>query len=259
MLRSGLVSVTFRKLTPFDVLNLVSEADLEGIEWGGDIHVPPGNSLLARQIGKQTIEAGIKVAAYGSYYRVGAAGQTPFQVILETAQELGAPTIRVWAGVKGSAEAAGQDWQVVIEDAQMIAAQAAKAGITLSFEFHDQTLNDTSRTCKQLLNQIQAANVKTLWQPPVSAPFQECLEGLATILPWLSNVHVFFWNPGYTRRPLAEGKADWLRYIETIKNAAPTNNGDRFLMLEFVRNDAPDSFYEDTRELKEWIRHARLI
>lgn len=41
MMRTGLVSSTFRKLTPAEVVRRAAQAGLQGIEWGGDIQVPP--------------------------------------------------------------------------------------------------------------------------------------------------------------------------------------------------------------------------
>ena len=43
-------------------------------------------------------EAGLAIAAYGSYYRVEHDDPAPFEPVLATAVELGAPTVRVWAG-----------------------------------------------------------------------------------------------------------------------------------------------------------------
>ena len=71
MLIPGLVSITFRSLSPQDVIQLVKDAKLRAIEWGGDIHVPHGDLKQAKQVCAQTEEAGLQVAAYGSYYRVG--------------------------------------------------------------------------------------------------------------------------------------------------------------------------------------------
>ncbi len=65
-LRSGLVSVTFRQLTPSAIITLVTRAGLDGIEWGGDVHVPHGDLVRARQVRQQTIQAGLQSAAYGS-------------------------------------------------------------------------------------------------------------------------------------------------------------------------------------------------
>lgn len=39
-IKTGMTSVTFRKKSAENVIALVKEAGLDGIEWGGDIHVP---------------------------------------------------------------------------------------------------------------------------------------------------------------------------------------------------------------------------
>ena len=87
MIHPGLVSVTFRALSPAQVVDLVRQAGLRGIEWGGDIHAPPGNAARAREVRHLSLEAGLSVAAYGSYYRAAqseAAGM-PFAHVLDTA------------------------------------------------------------------------------------------------------------------------------------------------------------------------------
>ena len=43
IIKSGLVSITFRELNPLEIIRLVSKAGLDGIEWGGDVHVPHGD------------------------------------------------------------------------------------------------------------------------------------------------------------------------------------------------------------------------
>ena len=108
-MRSGLVSITFRKLSPAQIVDLVCRAGLEGIEWGGDVHVPHGEVARAREVGRITSDAGLAVASYGSYYRAGHGEGAPFETILQTAAELKAPLIRVWAGIKGSADADADD------------------------------------------------------------------------------------------------------------------------------------------------------
>jgi len=60
MIKSGLVSVTFRKLTPAHIIQLVVDAGLEGVEWGGDVHAPPGDARLAQEIARMTVDAGVK-------------------------------------------------------------------------------------------------------------------------------------------------------------------------------------------------------
>ena len=43
----GLVSVTFRQLAPEALIDLAARAGLAAIEWGADIHVPPGDDANA--------------------------------------------------------------------------------------------------------------------------------------------------------------------------------------------------------------------
>ena len=102
----GLVSISFRDRTPTELIAASVRAGLQGIEWGGDIHVPHGNLNVAREVAARTREAGLQVAAYGSYYRVGRdeTRQEAFAQILDTAVALQAPLIRVWAGEQGSAK-----------------------------------------------------------------------------------------------------------------------------------------------------------
>ena len=71
MIKTGLVSVTFRKLSPEEIIKLVSQSGLDGIEWGGDIHVPHGDVKKARDIAQITKDEGLIVASYGSYYSLG--------------------------------------------------------------------------------------------------------------------------------------------------------------------------------------------
>ena len=104
----GAVSATFKKmpLTADDVIALLSDCGLQAVEWSENVHVFPGDPEGAASLRKRTEAAGLRVAAYGSYYRLGEnenPGQA-FQQSLVSAEALGAPVIRVWAGTKASAE-----------------------------------------------------------------------------------------------------------------------------------------------------------
>ena len=50
----GLTSVTFRGLSPAEILRLACRAGLQCVEWGGDVHVPPEDPALARRVGDAT-------------------------------------------------------------------------------------------------------------------------------------------------------------------------------------------------------------
>ncbi|MBX3014365.1 MAG: TIM barrel protein [Caldilineaceae bacterium] len=252
----GLVSVTFRQWTPPQIIELAATAGLAGIEWGGDIHVPAGELAQARLVRQQTAAAGLQVAAYGSYYRVGQPASGPFAKILATAVALGAPVIRVWAGTQGTASAAEADWDAVVRDSVAIAALAATEGIPVAYEFHRNTLTDSYAAAYQLLTQTNHPNLRIYWQPPWHVTVDENVVGLAQIAPWLHHLHLFHWRwADGVRLPLAEGAADWRRYLAQVVHspAVPPMAGSRFALLEFVAGDDPAQFQHDAATLHQWL------
>ncbi len=77
LLRPGLTSITHRQLSPLEVVALASEANLEAIEWGADVHLLPGSPAAARDLAARCRDAGIDCPSYGSYFRVGRDDPTP--------------------------------------------------------------------------------------------------------------------------------------------------------------------------------------
>ena len=257
MISPGLLSITFRQLAPQEIVDLVTEAKLKGIEWGGDVHVPHGDLVRAKEVRKMTADAGLAISAYGSYYRLDYSESTDklsFEKVLETAKTLGAPTIRVWAGKGGSAEMNAEGRRRAVKDAQRIGDLAAKARISISFEYHVATLTDTNESASQLLAEVNHPNVYSFWQPPVGEDIASCIEGLKMILPRLTNVHVYHWsgNPA-ERRPLAEGEEPWRAYLEVVQQADAPDQKDRFASLEFVKDDSPEVFMKDAATLRKWV------
>ena len=245
MIQPGLVSVTFRKLAPAEIIALVRQAQLTGIEWGGDIHVP--DPARGREVRQQTGDAGLAVAAYGSYYRVN--GDKPFETVLETAVALGAPTIRVWAGGLDSAKADAAYRAAVVADSRRIGDLAARAGVTISYEWHGGTLTDTNESGQQLLREVNHPNVFTLWQPHNGVALEPNLAGLHAVLPRVTNVHVFHWWPDHTvRLPLADGADRWREYLRVLAGR------DRWALMEFVAGDDPQNFLRDAATLRDWLK-----
>ena len=61
----GLCSVTFRKKTAEQIVDIAKKADVSYIEWGGDVHV---RSLEdAKKVKALCDKAGIKISSYGRY------------------------------------------------------------------------------------------------------------------------------------------------------------------------------------------------
>lgn len=247
----GIVSVTFRNMAPDDLVRLAQQANLKAVEWGGDRHVPHGDVARAEQIRRMTEDAGLAVAAYGSYYRVGCDGKgSPgFGPVLETAVALGAPAVRVWAGDKPSSRAGDSWWDLVITETRRIAELAGQAGLSIAFEYHGNTLNDTIDGARRLFRGIERDNVFSYWQSDPALSVRERLRGLKLLRRRLSNVHVFYWFEG-ARRPLADGEEEWNQYLHVV---AETER-DHFALLEFVQDDLPPYLIRDAATLISMIK-----
>jgi len=246
MLKTGLTSITFRQLSAEDIIALAVEAGLDGIEWGGDVHVPPGDLEKACMVRRQTEAAGLDVCAYGSYFRCdNEAG--PFTETLECAKALGAPVIRVWAGNKGS-DSADVTYRAKVAASIRNAVAAARAeGITIALEYHGGTLTDTRESAHQLLHEVGLHELKLYWQPRNGGTLEGDLAELDAALPHLSHIHLFHWGKaGWTERlPLSEGIEPWREYIKHIRKA----EGDRYITFEFVLNDDPAQLLKDAKVL----------
>lgn len=253
MIQSGLVSITFRPLSCREVVNLVVRAGASGIEWGGDKHVPHGQLNVARDVRDMTEDAGLVVAAYGSYYRVGHNEPVAFEKIVETAAELGAPVIRVWAGKQGSDRSDEAYRKLVIEDSRRIADLAQQAEIAVAYEFHGNTLTDTNASALRLLNEVDHPNMLSYWQPPVDADEQYCLNGLDAVMDRLANLHVFSWNPCTERQTLVQGAQRWKKYLQRVVQS----DRDCFALIEFVKGDDPEQYVQDAQVLNQWLAEVQ--
>ncbi len=250
-IRGGLLSVTFRKLSARRVVELATEAKLDGIEWGADVHVPPGDAGIARSVKRMCDDAGIAVACYGSYHHAGGGDSAgDFERILDSAGELGAPLIRVWAGRRGSADADGAYRGAVASDLADLCDRAAARGIEVAMEYHDGTLTDTLESTLGLIDAVGGGRLKTLWQPRHGAAKASGVADLGRLMPWLRNLHVFHWWPDATHRlPLAEGAGRWPAFLD----AARADGRDRWALLEFVSGDDEGQFLRDAATLRGWL------
>jgi len=239
-MKTGLTSITFRQLDWPEVIANAKACRLDGIEWGGDVHAPPGDTTRAREIHRAMQAAGLAVLSYGSYYRLGEG--KPFEPVLATACALQTGMIRVWAGVKASAQYSAQERALAIKDAQAIAELANAQGIAISLEYHRNTLTDTAESAVDLLE--AAGNIKTYWQPNPELCHEENLRELKTILPWLTYLHVFHWKPDGTRLALEDGLPQWREYMHAAKGHAQA------AILEFTRGDAPAQCVLDAKILR---------
>jgi sugar phosphate isomerase/epimerase len=270
MIKSGICSVTLAKKSVSEVIAIVKKAGLEGIEWWGKDHVPHGDIATAVKVKTLTEEAGLKVSSYGSYYQSGVseAEDLSFQSVLDTAVALGAPTIRIWAGNCDYGKADETLVEKVVSDTMRIADMAAKAGLTITFEFHGGTLTDNNDNAIKFASLVEHPAIFFSWQAPHGYTTEHCLEGLNGLLPRLSTIHVYHWTIGsyekntvsetirplkypedFHRHPLSDVADRWREYFKAVNSTGR----DHFALLEFVKDDSPEQVIEDGKTLRKLL------
>ena len=237
-MKTGLVSISFRNLSPEEIIDACVKCALVGIEWGGDVHVPLCDTKRALQVGRMTRNAGLEISAYGSYVHMTKPERGRFSALTDTARALGADYVRIWAG-----ESETEGFEEVIESAQILCDSAKD--LKFGFEFHAGTLTHDARRAKSLIEGINRPNIYCGWQPNVGEDMEECLAGLNVILPYIGNLHVFSWD-GTERLALSAHEARWKKYLATAQAATCA-------CLEFVKGDSLEQLFSDAETLKKLI------
>ena len=255
VIKTGVSSITLRRYGISEAVAYVADAKLQVIEWTADPHVPHGDLNAAREAAQRTADAGLQLAGYGSYYRCGEPTVSPpFEQVLETAEALGAPSVRVFAGRKQSTQAPPTYWKTVTRDLERVAALASDAGRPVSVEFMDHTLNDCPNGWKQLLATGNFTDLTTYWQPTAATEEMHRIDVVNELIKHIGNIHVFVWDHG-VRVPLARGAREWLRVIELL---ADDTRREHCLLLQLVEKDRPENFMRDAETLRDIVSQVRV-
>ncbi len=241
-MEKGMLSITFRQKSPEEIIELVKKSGLTAIEWGGDIHVLPGDVQTAEKVGKLTREAGLTVAAYGSYYKC-SAEDCPFDDVLASAAALGTKVIRVWAGNKNFEDATEQEREQVYSYLTYAVEQSSKLGITVATEMHINTLTNKLDGTLEMLKRVPG--LKTYWQQSsYDLTVDEECEVIKTLGDSVVNAHINYWIE-YTQYPLSEIADRLEKYIPALEAHTNANA----FMIEFVAGSSPEQFFDDANTL----------
>ena len=242
----GIVSATFKTESVDYVINVAKEAGLKAVEWSENHHIKKGDFAFAKETAEKTADAGLEIAGYGSYYRLGQ--NMEIRDSLDTASALGAKEMRIWAGNTPSASLSEEERASLIEELRTSTKTAESYGIVLNLEWHKNTLTDTNGSGLDTLEKVSSPWLRTLWQPTQALTFEERKEGLGMIRPFLSYLHVYYWDET-GRRPLSEGVSHWREYFSLLDKEKKY-----YTLLEFVKGDSREQFLADAKVLEELIK-----
>ncbi|MGW1682026.1 sugar phosphate isomerase/epimerase family protein [Saccharopolyspora sp. NPDC002376] len=250
--RAGLCSVAFRHLDVAEVLRVASAAELVCVEWAGDPCVPPGGDAGARAR-LATSSAGLGVASYGSYLRVG--GTTfadDLANTVRTAVDLGAPRIRV-GGFRPARERVGSRAAPDDRPAARSRGPCDDSGLTVALECHHGTLTEHAEDARRLVEDTAHPRLGLHWQPPVGLPARAVLRNLDTTAGLVRAVHVFARDAHGARLPLRAQAALWPEAIGRLRaEVAPPAD----FLLEFVPDDDPARLAAEADTLRELLAGA---
>lgn len=270
MIIPGICSVTLGNKSVSEIIEITKKANLKAIEWSGNMHVPHGSLEAAARVNKLMKQSKLECSSYGSYYKVGVSENEglPFKHVLSSAQYLEVPTIRVWAGNSDMDKTDTAQINHILAETDRIASMAGYHDISITFEFHGNTLTNSNHSALKLSQMIYHPNVLFSWQQPHGFSLEHCVEGIQSLREKLSTIHVYYWTIGsydknlknsedyelvwpddYFVHPLEDGINRWEAYLEAIDQSGK----DHYALLEFVKEDRVEQVIEDAATLNSML------
>ncbi|MBR4887876.1 MAG: hypothetical protein IKU17_01895 [Clostridia bacterium] len=242
--KAGLVSISFRGHTPQELAAEAARCGLGMIEWGGDVHAPAGDVAVAEAVKASTLAAGLQCPTYGSYYRLGAMQEDDAAKVAASAKALGSKIIRVWGGVKGSADLTDDEYRALVAAARTTCRELKN--FTVALECHMNTVTDDYTQSLRFLNDVAEDNLAMYWQPHQFKTTEYNLQAAKALAPYVKNVHVFHWRER-NRYPLAGEVELWKQYAAIIGTDVP-------YMLEFMPDDRLETLETEAKALLEILK-----
>lgn len=249
MLKSGVVSVSFRGLSAEEVIKITKEAGLSAIEWGSDVHAPADDVGNLRNIAKMQEEAGIVCSSYGTYFRFGVDSVDELPKYIEAAKILGTNVLRLWCGKKNYEDMSEDERLVIINDAKRAAQIAEREGAVLCMECHKNTFTNSIEGAMRLMESVNSPAFRMYWQPSTSAEHAKNIEYATAISKHTVNLHVFYYKDGVAT-PLEEGLELWRDYLGCFE-------GERYLLLEFMPDKKPESLGREAASLIKLLKDSK--
>ena len=244
----GLVSISFRKHTPEEILGAVKSAGLTCIEWGSDVHAPCRDTERLYEIARLQGEYGIACSSYGTYFRLGVTPLEELSDYIAAAKILGTHILRLWGGTKKGADMTPEELSDFTDTCRKAAVMAEEAGVILCLECHMLSITETPDYGVSLMEAVNSPAFRMYWQPFQWLDTEGSLSVARAIAPYAEHIHVFNWK-GDKKFSLCEAEGEWRRYL--CEFSSP-----RTLLLEFMPDGKPETLPTEACALKNIIKGA---
>lgn len=237
----GLCSISFRNLSPAEIIDNMKKVGLSVIEWGSDVH-----ALIEKveEIARLQRQHNIICCSYGTYFVLGQTPLSELKKYIDAAKILGTDILRLWCGNKNSEEFSEEEKAQLFAECEKATKIAEQNGAILCMECHNNTYTNTAKSALELIKAVDSDCFKMYWQPNQFKTEQENLDYASLLSQYTVNIHVFNWE-GDKRYPLSDAKAVWQRYLTCFDN--------KQLLLEFMPDDKIESLKKETQALKEIV------
>lgn len=241
----GLVSVSFRRHSPKEILEAAEAARLSHIEWGSDVHAPAYDRARLSDIAAMQEYYGIKCSSYGTYFRLSETPLEELPLYIEAAKCLNTDVLRFWCGKTSGNKMRDGEKDALVSLAREAAHIAKESGVTLCMECHKDTFTENPKDALALIHAVEDPHFMTYWQPFQWQTAEENLSYAKAVAPYTKHLHVFQWK-GEARFPLSDGIAEWREYLSCFP--AP-----RALLLEFMPDDRIETLPREADALRRLI------
>ena len=245
----GLVSISFRKYSPAEIIKAVKNAGLTCIEWGSDVHAPARDTVRLREIAALQEEYGVTCSSYGTYFRLGSTPLAELTDYIAAAKILGTNILRLWGGSKAGEDMTPEELASFTDTCKQAAAMAEEAGVILCLECHMLSITETPDYAVALMEEVNSPAFRLYWQPFQWLDSEGSLAVAKAYAPFAEHVHVFNWQSpkmAPAKLPLAEAVEDWRAYLSVLPPP-------RTLLLEFMPDDRLETLPAEAEALRTII------
>ncbi len=239
----GLVSISFRNLSPKKIITEAKKAGLDCIEWGSDVHAPQNDINKLQYIAGLQKEYGIFCSSYGTYFRLGTDNTEELTEYINAAKILGTNILRLWCGNKPHYEYSPDEEAKLFEECKKAAAVAEQNGVFLCMECHNGTYTDKKEGAIRLIKGINSPAFRMYWQPNQFTDDEENKKYARLISSFTKNIHVFNWS-ATERFPLEKAISLWKEYLSPF-------NKNQTLLLEFMPDDNIQTLKTEAESLRK--------